>query len=100
MLSGRVKDMKTAAIQIGPFVFSRIDYFFATSDDEFGRPSESHLASPRVDSPLSPNIEKWNAIWANWSEKIDIDSGELGDIGKKFLITFASKAVINLRHDW
>lgn len=66
----RVKDMKTAAVQIGPYLFSRIDYFYAekssTPVDNFnpGWPMEGQTAYPRIDSPLSDSALKWNKAMA------------------------------------
>jgi uncharacterized protein len=67
MYRGRISDMKTAAIQIGPFMFSRIDYYFSKSDDEFRRPFQGQTSYPRIDNPLSESQKKWNAVMASKS---------------------------------
>ncbi len=93
----RIKDMETEAIQIGPFLFSRIDYFFSKSDDEFGRPYQGQTSYPRIDSPLSENVKIWNAKMAKKSEAEGDDwcDGRPGDIGIGFVIKSATESIIS-----
>jgi len=103
MYQDRIKDLGTAAQQIGPFVFSRIDYFYSKNDDEFGRPFQGETSYPRIDSPLSENAKKWNAIMADKS-KAEGDSwcdGSPGDINIGFEIKSATESIISSqRSNW
>jgi len=60
----RLKDLSTAAVTIGPYLFSRSDYFSATTHDKAGQPYAIHAGAPRVDAPLSPTIALWNDAMA------------------------------------
>lgn len=58
----RLDDLRTAALSAGPFVFSRIDYYASTGKQMLtGIPLEQHTGLPRIDRPLSPEAEQWNA---------------------------------------
>lgn len=50
----RVNDLKTAAVRIGPFLFSRIDYFFPNKDDKFDQGQTSYQ---RIDNPSSAAVK-------------------------------------------
>ena len=95
----RIKDMKTAAVQIGPFLFSRIDYYFSKSDDEFGRSYEGHTSYPRIDNPSSDNLKKWNAIMAPKSEAEGEGwcDGNPGDVDIGFEIKSATNTAISAK---
>ncbi|MGB8077099.1 MAG: lysozyme inhibitor LprI family protein [Gallionella sp.] len=97
MYKNRIKDMETAAIQSGPFVFSRIDYFFSKRDDVFGRPFQGQTSYPRIDSPLSETGKKWNAAMARKSkaEGDDWCDGRPGDIDIDFVIKSATENIIS-----
>ncbi len=97
MYRKRIEDMKTAAIQIGPFMFSRIDYYFSKSDDEFGRPFQGQTSYPRIDNPLSESQKKWNAVMAPKSnaEGEGWCDGGPGDIGIGFEVKSATETTIS-----
>ncbi|UHL62555.1 hypothetical protein LSG25_10640 [Paralcaligenes sp. KSB-10] len=58
----RLDDLRTAAVAIGPFVFSRDDHYASIARQEpGGKPLEQHTGLPRIDHPLSPQAEQWNA---------------------------------------
>jgi len=58
----RLDDLSSAAVSAGPFVFSRIDHYASTGKQLFtGTPLEQHTGLPRIDHPLSPQAEQWNA---------------------------------------
>lgn len=58
----RIDDLGSAAVSIGPFVFSRIDRYASTGrQTSTGIPLEQHIGLPRIDHPLSPEAEQWNA---------------------------------------
>ncbi|RDU96112.1 DUF3298 domain-containing protein [Trinickia dinghuensis] len=64
-LRGQYKDrldsLQTAAIRIGPFLFSRIDTYASPGiDAATGTPLEQHIGLPRIDSPPSKEAEQWN----------------------------------------
>jgi uncharacterized protein len=58
----RLDDLRGAATSIGPFVFSRIDHYTSIGKQEdTGKPLEQHTGLPRIDHPISPMAEQWNA---------------------------------------
>jgi uncharacterized protein len=97
MYSQRIRDMSAAAAQIGPFVFSRIDYFFAQPDDQFGRPYQGQTSFPRIDSPMSDVTAKWNKLMAtrDAAEGEGFCDGEPGDVNSGFLIKSATMTTIS-----
>ncbi len=65
----RLESLQTAAVRVGPFLFSRIDNYASPGLDEAtGTPLEQHIGLPRIDSPLSPEAEQWNAAIVRFSE--------------------------------
>lgn len=59
--AGRLDDLNSAAISMGPFVFSRIDHYTSIGKQEVtGMPLEQHIGLPRIDHPISPVAEQWN----------------------------------------
>jgi uncharacterized protein len=70
----RLNDLRSAAVAMGPFVFSRIDQYASIGkQDSTGIPLEQHMGLPRIDQPLSAVAEQWNAAivheaaaQANW----------------------------------
>jgi uncharacterized protein len=58
----RLDDLRSAALSVGPFVFSRVDSYASTGKQApTGMPFEQHTGLPRIDHPLSPQAEQWNA---------------------------------------
>lgn len=95
----RLKDLDTAAVKIGPFVFSRIDYFFGKKGEGQGEPYEEHQSYPRIDSPMSDTTRKWNALVAK-TPKAGGDNACDGDPGEhtvSFEIKLATADVISLQ---
>lgn len=77
----RLKDLSTAAQRIGPYLFSRVDRYFAKKAGEQGGMYEEHVAYPRIDSPMTETAKKWNAAVAKDAKPktggaCDGDSGE------------------------
>jgi len=102
MYKTRIKDMKTAAVKIGPFLFSRVDYYFSKSDDQFGRPYEGQTSYPRIDNPLSNSLTKWNTIMAPKPEAggEDLCDGRPGDRHIGFEIKSATNIAINTKQSY
>jgi uncharacterized protein len=58
----RLDDLRSAAVSVGPFVFSRTDHYASTGKQmSTGIPLEQHIGLPRIDHPLSPEADQWNA---------------------------------------
>ncbi|WP_248801156.1 DUF3298 domain-containing protein [Pseudomonas sp. MWU13-2105] len=99
----RLKDLSTAAVTIGPYLFSRSDYFSATTLDKAGQPYEIHAGAPRIDTPLSPTIALWNTTMAKQAMDAvgsGCDSGH-GDQYFGVEVTSAFANVISARAtDW
>ncbi len=60
----RIKQLEKAAEKLGPYVFNRIDLFWAQpSGDETGSATGfyiRHAAYPRIDNATSPELRAWN----------------------------------------
>ncbi len=64
----RLNDLRSAAVSIGPFVFSRNDHYASMGKQALtGIPLEQHTGLPRIDHPLSPLTEQWNAAMVQWA---------------------------------
>ncbi|MBV6753958.1 DUF3298 domain-containing protein [Pseudomonas chlororaphis] len=100
----RLKDLSTAAVTIGPYLFSRSDYFSATTLDKAGRPYEIHAGAPRIDAPLSPAIASWNSAMEQKRtiRAVDSDCGSRhGDEYSSLEVNYASAKVISVKAtDW
>ena len=59
----RIEDMQTAAVQVGPYVFSRVDHFAVRKDRGSSEAYELVTSYPRIDSPASEKANHWNAAW-------------------------------------
>ncbi|MGB9107448.1 MAG: lysozyme inhibitor LprI family protein [Telluria sp.] len=60
----RLNDLKLAAVRVGPYVFSRIDFYAAADPDEHGVLSKGQIAVPRIDSPITSLTMEWNKVMA------------------------------------
>jgi uncharacterized protein len=98
----RLDDLRSAAISIGPFVFSRIDHYTSIGKQEVtGIPLEQHTGLPRIDRPISPTAEQWNAAIvrsaatarANWCFG---DTGTPSDQFVSFRVHSATPDFINV----
>lgn len=56
----RLKDLDNAAVRVGPFVFGRVDYFYAIADPRSDAPYEQQASYPRIDQPASGAVARWN----------------------------------------
>lgn len=95
----RLKDLSQAAMSIGPYMFSRSDYFSASNHDESGRPFEIHAGAPRIDAPLSPMTERWNSEMSKQA-KSAIGRGCDGQWGDEYFNydrVYASAKAISIR---
>ena len=64
----RLGNLRSAVVSMGPFVLSRSDtYRSAGKETGTGRPFEQHTSVPRIDRPLSPLAEQWNAAMVRWA---------------------------------
>ncbi len=98
----RVGDMTKAAVRIGPYLFSRIDYFCPNRVDEDGRPYDGQTSYPRIDSPIAENTKKWNGLMARGANAKggDYCDGE-GDVWVGFTIQSATEKYISVTtSDW
>jgi len=92
----RIQDMDTAAKKIGPFVFSRIDYFYVKDDPDFGRPSQGETSYPRIDNPTTEALKKWNSVMAPVTANGDYGDEETGcDNFDGFTIISATDSMIS-----
>jgi uncharacterized protein len=97
----RIQDLKTASIRMGPFLFSRIDYFYAKEDseNEGARPYNGQTTYPRIDSPQNKIEKQWNQLVAK-SDKAAGDNfceGSSGDVNDKLYVRFARREIISLQ---
>ena len=93
----RIENLKTAAMQIGPFMFSRIDYYFSKNDEESGRPYQGRTSYPRIDNPLSDALKAWNVVMAQKSkaEGEGWCDGRPGDVLIDFEVKSATETTIS-----
>ncbi len=66
----RRRDLDTAAVRIGPFLFTRIDHFYVAADPEHGAPAHGHTAYPHIDAPASEATRAWNALAAPTADAV------------------------------
>jgi len=68
----RIELLGSAAKKIGPYLFSRIDKYFLVPSppgDENGSRSGfvfADISIPRIDSPISKDVTRWNAMAEEW----------------------------------
>jgi uncharacterized protein len=63
--AARLDDLRSAAVAVGPFLFSRSDrYAAAGTQMSTGLPLEQHAGLPRIDRPQSAQAQRWNAAIA------------------------------------
>jgi uncharacterized membrane-anchored protein len=101
-MHSRVRDMKTAAIQVGPFLFSRIDYFNSKPETPLGRPYLGQISYLRIDQPLPPEAIAWNKLMHGKAEvTFDGCDGPYGDSSTSSRVTFATNNIISIeKSDW
>ena len=99
----RLDDLRSAAIPVGPFVFSRIDHYTSTANqNSTGIPFEQHTGLPKIDHPLSASAEQWNAAivrmaaaaQANWCFG---DPSTAAEQVMNFTIQSATPSFINVK---
>lgn len=97
MYATRVKDMKTAAVRIGPFLFSRVDVFRAEESKTIGHPYELQVSYARIDRPLTSAARAWNARIATTYGKTDYGDcdGKRGYTQTDLEIVSATRTVIS-----
>jgi hypothetical protein len=103
----RIEDLDLAALQKGPYLFSRVDTFATKeADDITGRyPGVEYrrLSYPRIDSPLTPAIAQWNALMAQNAgnaSHYNNPEGDFGDLDLSFKINAAFPNLISVRFDF
>ncbi|NWD74500.1 DUF3298 domain-containing protein [Pseudomonas gingeri] len=95
----RLKELSTAAVTIGPYLFSRSDYFSADTHDETDQTYEIHAGAPRIDAPLSPTIALWSSAMAEQAKRA-VESGCDSRHGDEYFgaeVTSASTKVISVK---
>ena len=99
----RQGDLRSAAVAIGPFMFSRIDHYASTGKQiPTGIPLEQHTGLPRIDHPLYAAAEQWNAEIVRRAAAAQANScfGEPGTAAEQFVrfrIQSATPGFINAR---
>ena len=99
----RVDDLKTAAVWIGPFLFSRIDYFFIAASSSTDDHYEGQTSYPRIDNPSSDMTLKWNDLMAvdTSAQGYGWCDGKPGDVHIDFVIESATADTIRSQQtDW
>lgn len=95
----RLKDLTLAAVRIGPYLFSRIDFYEAANPDEEGVLSKGKIATPRIDSPLTPVAMEWNKVMARLhasrSHSAGCD-GPSGDYADDYTIEGVTRTTISV----
>ncbi len=103
MYRDRLKDLDTAAVRIGPFVFSRIDYFSGKKGKDSGtspyEPYQEHQSYPRIDSPMSDMARQWNALVAKTPKAggDNVCDGDSGEHTVSFEIKLATADIISVQ---
>jgi uncharacterized protein len=103
MYERRLKELNAAAVQVGPFLFSRVDYYFASPDPNSNQPFQGHTAYPRIDQPMSEVVSKWNSLMApsRAAEGAGWCDGSPGDVVIDFTIRSATTRTISVqRSNW
>jgi uncharacterized protein len=98
--SDRMRDLQFAAVQNGPFLFSRIDKY---SVSEMTTPASQydtglarhHVAYPRIDRPATELTARWNRLVVREDEGSACDSGE-GDTWTDYSLGLATANLISL----
>lgn len=96
----RLEDMRTAAVKIGPFLFSRIDYFYAKKRKGHARAYRGETAYPRIDNPMNDTARAWNAKMAKWKSAAGDNicgDGIPGEVNNIFKITSATQTAISVQ---
>jgi len=84
----RLGNLRSAAVPMGPFVLSRSDTYASSGKETgTGRPFEQHTSVPRIDQPLSPLAEQWNAAMVRWAaaQRVKQCFGDTQTPGDQFL---------------
>jgi len=84
----RLDNLRSAAVPMGPFVLSRSDTYTSIGKETgTGRPFEQHTSVPRIDHPLSPLAEQWNAAMVRWAaaQRVKQCFGDTQTPGDQFL---------------
>ncbi|NWD05581.1 DUF3298 domain-containing protein [Pseudomonas gingeri] len=95
----RLKALSVAAVAIGPYLFSRNDYFSAATGDKNGQVYTLQAGAPRIDAPLSPAVVSWNSMMtkqAMGAIASSCDSGH-GDEYAGFEMTYASANTLSVK---
>lgn len=100
----RLKDLKLAAVRVGPYLFSRIDFYEAANPDEQGMLSKGRIAVPRIDAPSMPAAVEWNAAMARLQASRGHTAGcdgPSGDYAFDYSIGGATRSTISIvTSDW
>jgi uncharacterized protein len=93
----RRKDLDAAAVRVGPFLFTRIDYFYAVADPEHGVPAHGQTAYPHIDGAVTEAARAWNSLAAPTSQAVAEGYCDgPGDVTIGFRVVSASEAAISL----
>lgn len=101
LMDDRTGDMNLAATKIGPYIFSRIDYFYTSPDKEHDDYSayRGQVTYLRIDAPISAESQAWNKSVGNEKPNFfhGICDGSEGDVGSSQTVTFATDHIISVR---
>jgi uncharacterized protein len=100
----RLNDLNLAAIRVGPYLFSRIDFYAAASPDEQGILSKGQIAVPRIDSPVTSLTMEWNKVMARLYASREHSAGcdgPSGDYAFDYKIGGVTRTTISIvMSDW
>ncbi|QXI26208.1 DUF3298 domain-containing protein [Pseudomonas vanderleydeniana] len=97
--AARLKQLSTAAISIGPYLFSRSDSFSAKTHDDDGQVYKLKSSAPRIDAPLSVAAVEWNSMVAKRvtnAMKSGCDAGH-GDEQLDAEVTYATANTVSIK---
>jgi uncharacterized protein len=93
----RIRALRNAAVNVGPFLFSRIDIYKTAGEETVsGMPFELYRGVPRIDQPQSAMAEQWNTRMAKEMAAVSrqafwCDSGE-GEVNGDDFVDFDIRA--------
>jgi uncharacterized protein len=96
----RIEELRDAAFQKGPYLFSRVDLFSAErqEDEPWGywpgfRSRE--ISYPRIDRPVTPATEEWNRQMAKYADPSQFEE-DPGNVALSFRINSVSSRLVSI----
>jgi uncharacterized protein len=96
----RMRDLELAAVQKGPFLFSRVDEYsvsvLSAPANQYDTGLATHqVSSPRIDQPITSQTERWNALVVRKGYGSSCDSGD-GDTFTGYSLGLATTNLISI----